>query len=183
MLLGSNYQAWRKKKIYLNQVPQASASCCIFMLNDQVMSSRWPKGQFDRECPVIMIYVIRDLLFTHVTEIKYTYLLTYYCTNLSITSENAYSRQNALFEYCTKNTNKMWYWFFVSFKSEKGSRARLYYLLKKLEPHFSSLEDARREEYLHYSCGWLTQYSTRIWSAPLYLIFVNFGTPPHYLGL
>ena len=66
---------------------------------------------------------------------------------------------------------------------EKGSRARLYYLLKKLEPHFSSLEDARREEYLHYSCGWLTQYSTRIWSAPLYLIFVNFGTPPHYLGL
>ena len=24
----------------LNQVPQASASCCIFMLNDQVMFSR-----------------------------------------------------------------------------------------------------------------------------------------------
>ena len=24
-----------------------------------------------------MIYVTRDLLFTHVTEIKYTYLLTY----------------------------------------------------------------------------------------------------------
>ena len=29
-----------------------------------------------------MIYVTRDLLFTHVTEIKYTYLLTYLLTIL-----------------------------------------------------------------------------------------------------
>ena len=76
MLLGSNYQAW-KKKIYLNQVPQASASCCIFKLNDQVMSSRWPKGQFDRGCPVALS--ICELSFSvHPCHQNKIYLLTYF---------------------------------------------------------------------------------------------------------